>query len=106
VSHHIFFGIFLGFKLLIWSAWRTFDSEFEDILGIISHHTALLRDEITLAYRQKLHARLLEGLPRTNCSKDVDHEYKVCFETFGNAPQVHESPTSRYLIRWALIESE
>ena len=89
--------------MLIWSAWRTFDSEFEDILEIISHHTALLRDEITLAYRQKLHATLLGG-PRGTNSKDVDHENKVCFGTFRDTNQVHESPKSRFLMRWALIE--
>lgn len=47
-----------GVNLFTHSIWRDFETEFQDILNTLSIHIEALRDQATLAYRQKLYQSL------------------------------------------------
>lgn len=57
--------------------WRTFDSDFGDILETVSRHTARVGDKITLAYRQKVHASLTQGVGELVSPRYPGCEHKV-----------------------------
>jgi hypothetical protein len=67
-------------KTLTKSAWKPFETEFEDVLSALARHTKILEAETTFAHRQTMHLerqrRVMEWLNPVDVENDFQRELK------------------------------
>jgi tetratricopeptide (TPR) repeat protein len=67
-------------KTLAKTAWKPFESEFEDVLSALARHTKILEAETTFAHRQTVHlerqTRVMEWLNPVDVQSDFQRELK------------------------------
>jgi tetratricopeptide (TPR) repeat protein len=68
----------IALKTIAKSAWKPFETEFEDILSALTRHTKILESETTFAHRQTVHLerqrRVMEWLNPVDVENDFQRE--------------------------------